>query len=47
MDRLEAVGVNAPQIEYWNGPVGEPMGWSRRHAGYYFGGTRFHRDGRL
>lgn len=23
MDRLEAVGVNAPQIEYWNGPVGE------------------------
>ena len=23
MDRLEAVGVNAPQIEYWNGPAGD------------------------
>lgn len=23
MSRLEAVGVNAPQIEYWNGPAGE------------------------
>ncbi len=23
MGRLEAVGVNAPQIEYWNGPAGD------------------------
>ncbi len=23
MDRLEAVGVNAPQIEFWNGPAGD------------------------
>ena len=27
MSRLEAVGVNAPQIEYWNGPAGEK--WAR------------------
>ncbi len=27
MGRLEAVGVNAPQIEYWNGPAGER--WAR------------------
>ncbi len=25
--RIEAVGVNAPQIEYWNGPVGDR--WAR------------------
>lgn len=23
MNRLEAIGVNAPQIEYWNGPAGD------------------------
>ncbi len=27
MDRLQAVGVNAPQIEFWNGPAGEK--WAR------------------
>ena len=27
MSRLEAVGVNAPQIEYWNGPTGDK--WAR------------------
>jgi len=27
MSRLEAVGVNAPQIEYWNGPAGDK--WAR------------------
>ena len=27
MDRLEAVGVNASQIEYWNGPAGDK--WAR------------------
>ena len=27
MERLEAVGVNAPQIEYWNGPAGDK--WAR------------------
>jgi len=27
MDRLKAVGTNAPQIEYWNGPAGDK--WAR------------------
>ena len=27
MSRLDAVGVNAPQIEYWNGPAGDR--WAR------------------
>ena len=27
MNRLQAVGVNAPQIEYWNGPAGDK--WAR------------------
>ena len=27
MDRLEPVGVNAPQIEYWDGPAGDR--WAR------------------
>jgi SAM-dependent methyltransferase len=27
MDRLEPVGVNAPQIDYWNGPAGDR--WAR------------------
>jgi SAM-dependent methyltransferase len=27
MSRLEAVGINAPQIEYWNGPAGDK--WAR------------------
>ena len=27
MDRLKAVGMNAPQIEYWNGPAGDK--WAR------------------
>jgi len=27
MERLEASGVNAPQIEYWNGPAGDK--WAR------------------
>jgi SAM-dependent methyltransferase len=27
MHRLEATGVNAPQIEYWNGPAGDK--WAR------------------
>lgn len=27
MERLDATGVNAPQIEYWNGPAGDK--WAR------------------
>lgn len=31
MDRLQPVGVNAPQIEYWNGAAGEK--WAKGAAG--------------